>query len=90
MDASGDSEEDHTTLSKDTRYLSENQTGNQPEPGVDGYHDNNRQRGRVASYGFCYARLHKVHKTFVHLENAQSIKTIFAVVSDIQTCFSGT
>jgi hypothetical protein len=86
MDASEDSEEDHTYLSKDTRYLSETQNGHQPDPGADGYHDNNRQRDRVASYGFCYARLHKLHTTFVHPETAQSIKITFGVVSDIETC----
>jgi hypothetical protein len=90
MDASGDSEEDHTYLSKDTRYLSETQTGHQPDPGVDGYHDNIRQRGRVASHEFCYARLLKQHTTFDHPEIVQSIKIKFGVVSDIQTCFSGT
>ena len=90
MDASGESEEDHTNLSKNTRHLSETQTGHQRDPGVDGYHDKNRQRGRVASYGFCYARLHKVHTTFVHPEIAQSIKIKFGVVSDIQTCLSDT
>ena len=90
MDASGDSEEDHTNLSKDTRSLSETQTGHQPDPGVDGYHDNNRQRSRVVSHGFCYVGLHKVHTTFFHPEIAQNVKIKFVVVSDIQTCLSGT
>jgi len=81
VDASGNSEEDRTHLSKDTRYLSETQTGRQPDPGVDGYHDNTRQRGRVASYGFCSARLHKVHTTFIHPEIALSKKIKFGITS---------
>jgi hypothetical protein len=70
--------------------MSETQTGHQPDSGVDGYHVNNRQRGRVASHGFCYARLHKVHTTFLHPKIVQSIKIKFGVVSDVQTCLSGT
>jgi hypothetical protein len=70
MNASGGSEEDPTILSKDTRYLSETQKGNLCDSGLDDYHNNNRQRGRVASYWFCYARLHKVRKTFVRPEIA--------------------
>ena len=48
MDVSGDSEEDHTNLSKDMRYLSGTQTGHQPDPGVDGHHENTWKCGRVA------------------------------------------
>jgi hypothetical protein len=83
MDASGNSEEDRTNLSKDKRYLSETQTGHQPDPGVDGYHYNTRQRDRVASYGFCSARLHKVHTTFIHPEIALRIKIKFGISSFI-------
>ena len=90
MDASGDNEEYHTHLSKDIQYLSETQTGHQLNPVLDGYHENNRQRGRVASYAFCYALLQIVHTTFVHPEIAQSIKIKFGVGSDIHTCLSGT
>jgi hypothetical protein len=90
MDVSGEREEGHINLKKDTRYMSETQTWHQPDPGVDGYHVNNRQRGRVASYGFCYAQLHQVQTTFLHPEIAQSIKIKFGVVSDVQTNLSAT
>jgi hypothetical protein len=57
---------------------------------VYGYHNNNRQRGRVTSRGFSYAHLHKVHTPFFQSEIAQIIKIKFGVMSDIQTCLSGT